>query len=109
MLKELRLKVPLEIRSNSIDDEYLEGVIQAKDLEALNSVLTKHLGHPLKKAGKTIKFTGEALQVADRLGGIREDQIFYFSVKDDGIYFAALWPWQSDPMRITVKAGKIAK
>ena len=107
MLKELRSKVPLEIRSNSIEDEYLEGVIQAKDMPVLNSILEKHLGHPLKKAGKSVSFKGEVLEVIDRIGGIRGDQTFYFCKKDDAVYFAALWPWQSDPMRVTIKAGII--
>ena len=109
MLKELKNKIPLEIRQSSKGEDYLEAVVQSKDLDALTAVLTKHLGHPIKKAGKGAEFTGEVRKIADSLGGIRAEQTFYYSDKDEAVYYAALWPWASDPLRITLKAGIIKK
>jgi hypothetical protein len=109
MFKELRSKVPLELRPNSKDDEYLEAIVQNKDLDVLTGVLVKYMGHPLKKAGKSAAFKGDVQKVADSIGGVRSEQTFYYCEKDDAIYYAALWPWQSDPLRITLKAGMIKK
>lgn len=109
MLKELRTKLELEIRPHSDENEYLEAVVQTKDLDALNEILTKHLGHPLKKAGKNVRFTGEVQKIVDSIGGLRAEQTFYYSDKEEATYYAALWPWASDPLRITLKAGIIKK
>jgi hypothetical protein len=109
MFKELKSKVPLELRPNSKGDEYLEAVVQNKDLEKLTEILVKYMGHPLKKAGKASTFKGEVQRVADSIGGVRDEQTFYYCDKDDAVYYAALWPWQSDPLRITLKAGMIKK
>jgi hypothetical protein len=107
MLKELRSNVPIEVRSNSIDGEYLEGVVQEKDLSILTEFLNKNLGHPYKKAGVPVTFSGIAKKAADSVGGVRLDQTFYFKESDDCAHYAALWPWQSDKSRITLKAGII--
>jgi hypothetical protein len=105
MFNELIAKIPMEVRSNSKGEEYLEGVVQEKDLYALNEFLTQYLGHPYKKAGKPVAFSGNAKKAADSIGGLRDDQTFYFKETDEGIFYAALWPWQSDHSRITLKAG----
>jgi hypothetical protein len=109
MLKELKSKLQLEVRPNSREGEYLEAVVKTNDLEALNAILVKHLGHPVKKGGKHAELTGEAGKVAGMIGGIRTEQTFYCSDKDDAVYYAALWPWASDPLRITLKAGILKK
>lgn len=107
MLKELIAKIPMEVRSNSRGEEYLEGVVQDKDLCALNELLARYLGHPYKKAGKPVAFSGNAKKAADSIGGVRGDQTFYFKETEDCMTYAALWPWQSDHSRITLKAGVV--
>jgi len=106
---EITEKLKLEIRSNSPEAAYLEAVVERKDLEGLNSILTKHFGAPAKGAGKNAKFAKGIQKLVDSLGGLRAEQSFYFIEKDGFILYAALWPWQSDPERTTVKIGQIAK
>ena len=107
MFKELKAKIPMELRPTSKGEEYIEAVIEKKNLEALTQVLVEHMGHPLKKPGKRVAFKGNVQKVVDSIGGIRDEQTFYYCEKDDGTYYAAVWPWQSDPLRITLKAGVI--
>jgi hypothetical protein len=107
MFRELKAKIPMEVRSNSRGEEYLEGVVQEKDLYALNELLAQHLGHPYKKPGKPAAFSGNAKKAADSIGGVKGDQTFYFKETEDSMIYAALWPWQSDHSRITLKAGVI--
>jgi hypothetical protein len=109
MFNKLKSKIPMELRSNSKGNEYVEAVIQKKDIEALTAILVEYMGHPVKKPGKPVKFNSEAQKIVDSIGGIRNEQEFYYCEKDDAIYYAALWPWQSDPLRITLKAGIIKK
>ena len=106
MLKELKAKIPMELRPTS-REEYIEAVVEKKNLEALTEFLVAKLGHPLKKPGKRVAFIGNPQKAVDSIGGIRDEQTFYYCEKDEGIYYAALWPWQSDPLRITLKAGVI--
>jgi len=40
------------------------------------------------------------------MGGLRIKQSFFFKQEDDHkVVFAALWPWESNPEKITLKAG----
>jgi len=105
MIEELKEKIPMEIRPNSEGDEYLEAVVHEKDLKSLDSVLVKYLGQPAKKSGKNAKFTGRIAEIVESFGGLRPEQTFFCGEADGKITYAALWPWQSDPERATLKAG----
>jgi hypothetical protein len=106
MIREIRDHVRMEVRSNSTSSEYLEAVIRKSNLELLQPIITKHLGPAAKEPGEEVNFSEEVKKVVDSLGGLRMEQSFYCRREDNKVVFAALWPWQSDPERITLKAGE---
>ncbi len=106
MVKEIRDNVRMEVRPNSTSSEYLEAVIGKSNLELLQTVITKHLGRAAKEPGEEAEFSEEVKKVVDSLGGLRMEQSFFYRREDNRVVFAALWPWQSDPERITLKVGK---
>ena len=105
MIMEIRENLTMEVRSNSRGSEYLEAVIKRSDLGLLQSIITKHLGSAAKGPGEEVNFTEEIKKVVDSLGGLRIEQSFFCRLEDSSVVFAAFWPWQSDPERITLKAG----
>jgi hypothetical protein len=76
MIDEIKKTLEMEIRPNSQGSEYLEAVIDTKDIELLNS-----------------------------LGGLRKGQSFFYRQVGHQVIYAALWPWESDPTKITLKSG----
>jgi hypothetical protein len=106
MIKEIRENLGMEIRPNSLGSEYLEAVVRKDDIELLNSLLTKHLGPAAKEPGKEANFPIEIQTLVDSMGGLRIKQSFFFKQEDDHkVVYAALWPWESNPEKITLKAG----
>jgi hypothetical protein len=103
MQKTLRI----EIRPTSRGTEYLEAVIALEDLEALRSLLRKHLGPAAKESGKEASFPEKIQGLVDSLGGLRIEQSFFYKQNGTQVIYAALWPWRSDPSRITLKSGII--
>jgi len=106
MIEELRVTLPMEIRSSPQESNYLEAVITKNDLELLNSLLTKHLGSAAKGPGTNATFPKEIQALIDAMGGLRMEQSFFYKQREDHqVLYAALWPWESNPERITLKAG----
>ena len=105
LIEEIKSKLKLEIRSYSKGTEYLEAVLTKKDLESVTSLLTKHLGAATKEPGKKANLSGEVQKVADGLGGLWPDQSFFYKKEGKQIFYAALWPWESNPDKITLKTG----
>jgi len=97
----------MEIRPTSRGTEYLEAVIALEDLEVVHSLLRTHSGPATKESGKEASFQQSIRELVDFLGGLRIEQSFFH--KEDGkqVIYAALWPWRSDPNRITLKSGVI--
>ena len=95
----------MEIRPTPAGVEYLEAVVDRTELETLTAVLRKHLGPPAKEPGKEAKLPEEIQRTVDALGGLRLDQSFYYKREKKRILFAALWPWASNPDKVTLKAG----
>jgi len=108
MINELKAKLKMEIRSTSKGEDYLEAVVKKEDLELLNSILTKHLGPAAKMPGKRANLPHDIQKLVDSMGGLRVEQSFYFSRAGDKITYCALWPWQTNPDRITLKTGVIS-
>lgn len=106
LIEEIKESLVLEIRPNSQGSEYLEAVILHKDLELLHSLLKKHLGPAVKEANKESNLPEEIEEIVDQLGGLRIEQSFYFRRDEHNVTYAALWPWQSNPEKITLKCGK---
>lgn len=107
MLNELKEKLKMEIRPASKGAEYLEAVINKEDLELANSILTKHLGAAVKMPGKRAHLPRDIRKFVDSMGGLRPEQSFFYRQADGKTAYCALWPWQSNPGKITLKAGII--
>ena len=107
LIEALRESLRMEIRPNSQGLEYLEAVVTKSDLELLGSLLREHLGPPAKEAGTEANLPNEIEGLVDSMGGLRIEQSFYYKKGEDNrILFAALWPWESNPDKITLKAGE---
>jgi hypothetical protein len=105
LIEELREALRMEIRANSRGLEYLEAVLHRKDLELLNSLLEKHLGPAAKESRKEADLPEEIKELVDSLGGLRNEQSFFYRREGDQVIYAAIWPWVSDPNRVTLKSG----
>jgi hypothetical protein len=105
LVEEIKETLRMEIRPNSQGSEYLEAVINKKDLELLFSLLKKHLGPAAKAPGREANLSQEIQKTADSLGGLRIEQSFFYKQDGNTVMYAAIWPWQSDPDKITLKVG----
>jgi hypothetical protein len=105
LIEEIKKAMTLEIRSNSQGSEYLEAVIDTKDIELLHSLLKKYLGPAAKGHGEEANLPEEIQDMVDSLGGLRNDQSFFYKREGHQVIYAALWPWGSNPNKITLKCG----
>ena len=105
IIEELKRALSLEIRISTIGLEYLEGVIDKRDLELLNSLLKKYIGPAVKESGKEANLPKEIQIIAEALGGLRNEQSFFYRQESNQVTFAAVWPWESDPDKMTLKCG----
>jgi hypothetical protein len=107
LIEEVTKTIELDVRVSSGTYEYFEAVFQTKDLDALLILLKNSFGEPLKPAGKTVGFSRNEKKILGLIGGIRREQTLYLKEETGGEYiYAALWPWQIDPSKITLKIGK---
>ncbi|MBI4004066.1 MAG: hypothetical protein HY353_03510 [Candidatus Omnitrophica bacterium] len=107
LIETLQQAIPfVELREASPDGGYFEGVLARSDLERCCQLLGSVLGPAAKEFGKTVRFAKPSQAVVDHLGGIRPDQCLFLKEEpSQPIVFAALWPWASNPDRITLKLG----
>ena len=105
LIEELKGSLRMEIRPNSQGLEYLEAVLDKKDLELLNSLLKYHLGPAAKESGKEANLPKEIQKLVDSLGGVRNGQSFFYRQDGHQVIYAAIWPWQSNPNKMTLKSG----
>jgi hypothetical protein len=105
LIEEIKKAMTLEIRSNSQGSEYLEAVIDTKDIELLHSLLKKYLGSAAKERGEEADLPEEIQDMVDSLGGLRNDQSFFYKREGHQVIYAAIWPWGSNPNKITLKCG----
>jgi hypothetical protein len=105
LIEEIKEALSIEIRSNSQGSEYLEAVINTKDLELLHSLLRKYLGSAAKEYGKEASLPKEIQNIVGSLGGLRNEQSFFYRQEGHQVIYAAIWPWKSDPNKITLKSG----
>ena len=103
LMEEIKKSIKLEIRVDS--KEYLEAVVTRQGFEPLQSILTQHLGPAAKGPGQKATFPPPIQGFVDSLGGLRLDQSFYYRQEENKIFFAALWPWGSNPENVTLKCG----
>ncbi len=107
LIEEIKEALSMEIRSNSQGSDYLEAVINTKDLELLHSLLRKYLGSAAKEYGKEASLPEEIQTLVDSLGGLRNEQSFFFRKEGNQVTYAAIWPWKSDRTKVTLKSGKV--
>jgi hypothetical protein len=107
LIEEIKKTLRMEIRPTSRGTEYLEAVIALEDLQALHSLLRKHLGPATKESGKEASLPEKIQELVDSLGGLRIEQSFFHKQDGTQVIYAALWPWRSDPSRVTLKSGVI--
>jgi len=105
LIQQMKAAVKMEIRASSRGTDYLEAVIGLEDLGVLHSFLEKHLGSPAKESGKEGSLPESVRELVGALGGLRIEQSFFYKQEGKEIIYAALWPWKSDPRRITLKSG----
>ena len=105
MIEEIKKTLTMEIRPNSKDLEYLEAVVHRKDLGLLNSLLKKYLGPAAKESGKEVILPKVIQELVDSLGGLRDEQSFFYKQDGKKITYAAIWPWRSIPDKVTLKSG----
>src|SRR4030067_2710577 len=105
LVEEINKTLKMEIRLTSKGGKYLEAVITLQDLDVLHSLLREHLGPATKVSGKEVYFPTKIQELVDSLGGLRIEQSFFYKQDGAQVIYAAIWPWQSDPNRITLKSG----
>jgi hypothetical protein len=105
LVEEINKTLKMEIRLTSKGGKYLEAVITLQDLDVLNSLLKERLGPATKVSGREVYFPERIQELVDSLGGLRIEQSFFYKQDGAQVIYAAIWPWQSDPNRITLKSG----
>ncbi len=105
LIEEIKETVEVEVRPNSQGPEYLEAVVNKKDFELLESLLKKHLDPAAKRPGKGTNLPEAVQEIVDALGGLWDGQSFFYKQEGDEVKYAALWPWESNPNKITLKSG----
>ena len=106
LIDDIKASLELEVRSCKDTVLVFAAVFRAKESDKLLGVLQRYIGDPLKPPGKNVRLQKEAAKIANSMGGIRREQSFYMKEESDGYLYAALWPWESDPSRVTLKIGK---
>ena len=105
LVDEIRNKIGLEIRECDNPEEYFEAVFESKDLDALQEMLERGIGKCLKPPGGRVRLPKNVNELAESFGGLRPEQSFYFKEENGEYIYAALWPWESNSSRITLKIG----
>lgn len=104
LIVDIQRQLPFEVRTASPD--YLEGVLQRHDLPRFQALLTNTFGQPTKDFDQPPALPTETQRAIDEMGGIRQDQCLFLTISTNKpIAFAMLWPWASDPQRVTLKLG----
>jgi hypothetical protein len=107
LIEDIKKALELKVRVSFDADIYFEAVLQSKDLDTLLALLREAIGEPLKPPGKQVRFPKKINKIVELIGGVRREQSFYLKEEADGKYiYVALWPWQSDLSKITLKIGR---
>jgi len=94
------------VRAAPDSGEALDAVFSRQDLDRCAALLGESFGAPAKAFGQPVKLDRERQRVVDLLGGIRVEQCLFLKMGDgQEVAYATLWPWASDPTRVTLKVG----
>ena len=109
LIEVLRTTLTLEVRTAPASGDYLEAVLQRPELRRCHELLSNTLGAPVKEFNKAASFDAAHQRAVNGIGGIRLEQcLFLKPYGDKQAAYAALWPWASDPKRVTLKLGILA-
>ncbi len=100
------LRGSLELEVRSAEAGRLDAVIGRSELEVACAILEQALGPPAKPFGVMAKFDAPTSFLGKTIGGIKKQQCLH--LKSEGsqhVIYAALWPWESDPEKISVRLG----
>lgn len=108
LIAALKEAIPLQVRPTPEAKEYLEGVLLRQDLARCQHLFSGALGPAVKACGEAVSFDARTRRIVETLGGIRSEQCLFLSPVDaNEVVYATLWPWSSDPTRITLKVGVV--
>lgn len=108
LVKELKVFFAPEIMYFNPDGSFVKCrmVVTADKLQPMCVVLEKFFKTPFKPAGMRPARELGNLEIIQDLSGIRTEQTLYLDSNDsDCVYFAAIWPWQSDPSQASLFYG----
>jgi hypothetical protein len=109
LIESLKKAIPLEVRAKQDVEFYLEGVLVREHLEQCCEILRAVLGPEAKAFGQRAALDARGKQVVEHVGGIRPEQCLFLRAAGEAhMAFAALWPWDSDANRVTLKVGVVA-
>ncbi len=96
----------VETRPSTSPEDYFEGVLARDTVPGCEALLTSALGAPVKPFGQAPALDRAIKKIVERLGGVRPEQCLFLSQRPDGVVaYAMLWPWASNPLRVTLKVG----
>ena len=96
----------LEVRTPAERDDYFEAVLLRGDLPKCEDVLVAALGQPAKAFGQPATLAPAHQNGVNELGGVRGNQCLFLKAMDASmVAYVLLWPWESNPMRVTIKVG----
>ncbi len=99
----------LEVRTAPTATDYFEAVLGQNDLQRCAALLVEALGPPAKDFNQAATLEPKIRKAIDTIGGIQHGQCLFLNHEDPTrLGYAALWPWASNPERITLKVGMIA-
>lgn len=107
LITHVRQTVPMLVRSTSARGDTLDGVLARADIVRCCELLQEALGEPVKPFGQDAKIPSDVQAWLNRIGGIRKDQcLFLRRGEGQEALYATLWPWASDPTKVTLKVGR---
>lgn len=108
LIKELKVFFAPEMMYFNLDGSFVKCrmVATAEKLQPMCGILEKFFKAPFKPAGVRPPRELGDLEIIQDLNGIRTEQTLYLDSNDsDCVYFAAIWPWQSDPSQASLFYG----
>lgn len=79
--------------------------VVGRDIQSLESILSKFFGLPIKPAGKSLPRKLRKNSTVKYLGGLQKDQSLFLLNLKTGQFYGALWPWRRNKSKIEVHLG----
>ncbi len=108
MIRELKAFFTPEKIYFNVDGPFIKFrmVVTEEKLVPMTVILDKFFKAPFKPAGERPARELAELEIIQALQGVRKEQTLYLNANDpEYAYFAAIWPWQSDPTQASLFSG----